>query len=301
MTGVQTCALPISGVATGFGLSFDSIKEESLKAGYSEKEANLISGLISLPVAALDQIGIAPLIEKYGANRISNALFKRVSSELAGKELTKETISKSVSKGISDILMDEGLILGKEMVSEGVTESIQSGVESSGKAIADVIKGEDKFKVDPKQAFKDALVEGGYGLASTGIIGAPGAAYQGVSDLFSDDKTLYSEIKKLSQDEDYYNRFTQQLEVDVKLGKKTQEDVDNILDNIKAVAEIESKLPASVKSDNKRIQAISLVRQKQDLQEQLNTADDNFKPAIDRKSTRLNSSHIPLSRMPSSA
>jgi hypothetical protein len=272
-----------AGVATGFGLSFDSIKEEALNKGYTEKEANLISSLISLPVAALDQIGIAPLIEKYGANKISNALFKRVSTELAGKEITKETISKSISKGISDIVMDKTLMLAKEGGTEFVTEFAQSGLESLGKATADVIKGEDKFDIKPKQAFKDALTEGAYGFGSTGIIGTPGAVYQGVSEIFSDDKTLYSEIKKLAQDEDYYNRFEKQLEVDVKLGKKTQEDVDNILDNIKAVAEIESKLPSNVTSDNKRIQAISLVRQKQDLQKQLETADENFKPAVESK------------------
>jgi hypothetical protein len=257
----------ISGATTATMQVADGVHEKAKELGLSDFDAAQMTLAIA-PVAGLLEVwGATNIIDNIAGKKIINELVAESTKKLAGQKVTKELIFDVVSDTYKEIGKKYGKNLLKSGVEEGVTEGLQGELEAGAENIYDIAKGKEVYGT------KLFSTETQLNVAKQAALGSAAGGVFGVLSGISDKKSMYETAKELKADPAKLAKFRERLNDELKLGNVTQEQVDNIKNNINSMIILDEKIPSSIKKTERRVAAVNLLSEKAKLEQDIEGKD----------------------------
>lgn len=276
--GVTTGGL--GAAATGFTMEFggmydafhEPIKQRYIKEGLSEKEAELKADQESALMAAGGGLVIAQL-DRFGAMQLINsigkkALVKKVTQdalvelgEKTGKEAAELAMKRSLTKNLAEFAKGYGKAVGGEALTEPIQELVPAAEQDIYNALTDT-ETFTKGGLGDKKTWIDAANAGIGALMAS----SPGGLAAGTSNIVN--ANSYQQIKSIAG-EDQVAKFQSDLQAEVEAGLTTPEQAEEAMQTVQKVQEMDKLIPDNIQEPEKRVDAINLINEKQELEKQI--------------------------------
>lgn len=280
MGGVAGSVIPGAGTLAGAGTGL--LSGMSVAGLGLEVSGTIMDGLNELKIDTKDPEALKTafsnpsvidyLRQKGYARGISIGVIDAFSFGLAGKLLGKP-VSSAVGRGLQ--------VLGEA--------GIQGGAGATGELVAQINSGE-KIK--------------GYEILAEGLAEIPGSIPEvGIAVLSKnkgagkDTKTESARLAIKSPDMPI-EAINEAIDVGVGTGEINATQATELKQEVAKAREIDTKIPAEIKDTELRVTAIGLIEERDNLNAQLETVDEAFKPAVKEKIKAINEQLQELSQIP---
>lgn len=285
LSGSKTATITTSAIMN-FGDAYDVAKQR----GFSDEKAALVAAAITVPVTMLDQLGLDQIL-KANKNAFSQFVKSETLKRLAGKELSKDVIFAVSKEVFTEGLKRFGKTAGKIVLTEVPTEAAQGAIQEAGIQLAD------KQKLDYAKLGYATEAEALGGFFGAGAMSL-GASYKAMR--FN--PTAYG-VAMGTKNAEFAADLQEMIAQEVKTGNLTEEQAQEVTQNIKTIVETDAIIPSTVTNPDARIDAINLVGEKNALMQEM----EGMEPAmvLDKKE-RINQieaelTNISLTNLPTNA
>lgn len=254
----------ITGATSATMQMADGIHEKAKAVGLSDKDAGVMTLAIA-PVAGLLEVwGATNIIDNVAGKKALNELMDYSIKNLAGKTITKELVYNTVSDGFKEAGKKYGISGLKSALEEGVTEGLQGELEAGAENLYDIAKGEEKYGT------KFFSTETQLDVAKQAALGAVAGTAFGVISGINTKESLYKQAIELDSNPEKKSKFLDMIDTEVKAGHITEEQANNITNTISSIVEMDKTIPPIVSDENKRIEAIGLISERNNLSKENN-------------------------------
>ena len=258
LSGSKTATITTSAIMN-FGDAYDVAKQR----GFSDEKAALVAAAITVPVTMLDQLGLNQILK---ANKNAFSQFVKIETlkRLAGKELSKDAIFAVSKEVFTEGLKRFGKTAGKIVALEVPTEAAQGAMQEAGIQLAD------KQKLDYAKLGYATEAEALGGFFGAGAMSL-GASYKAMR--FN--PTAYG-VAMGTKNAEFAADLQEMIAQEVKTGNLTEEQAQEVTQNIKTIVETDAIIPSTVTNLDARIDAINLVGEKNALMKEM----EGMEPAM---------------------
>ena len=270
-------------IATGMVTSMHDIYDGAKEAGLNNQEAALFSIPVALTVGSFEEAGAAPFIAKNARKAFFKQLGTEMATQTAGKKITPEIIQKVFGEAYQNALTKTASKLGN-IVTDALPEAGGEAAEQALSGLAEMGydatfgKGKEKGKGSFGTTFKDVLVQsleagaGGFAAATP---------FSTVKSLSTSQKAdLNNLIKDASADNQVYSNVLDGLTELKNNNQITAGEYNQYVNRFKTLVESNTKVPQEIDGEA-RLEAIELVKKKEDLLKNRANLDDSFHEQID--------------------
>ena len=278
--GVAGSVIPLAGTLSGAGTGI--LSGMSVAGLGLEVSGTIMEGLNELKINTKDPEALKTafsnpavmdyLKQKAYARGIPIAAINAVSMGVAGKLIGKP-VASAVGRGLQ--------VLGEA--------GIQGVLGASGEAYAQMFSGE-KFK--PYDILAEGLAE------IPGSIPEVGIAVLSKNKGAGKDTKVESARLALKSPDMPIEAINEVIDVGVGTGEINATQATELKQEVAKAREIDAKIPAEIKDTELRVAAIGLIEERDNLNAQLESVDEAFKPAIQEKIKGINEQLQELSQIP---
>lgn len=268
--GAKVAAATVFG-AQGANAAWDEMESVGVKNKTDKALFTVGMGAVNGAVTA---IGLHKVIDGAFGNNLVNEVMKEAATKIATDNITGTAILDVVSQTLKDKSVDIAKHIGENALKsslEGGAFGLATGVaDVAGKEIYNKAAGKDVFTDESGKGVNILSKESGMSILKSGAEMALGAGLIGTlvggTGNKNAEKSYYDKVIQLNQDPEALHKFTETLDAQFKAGDLTEEEHDNIINNIKSITETNSKIPPTVTDKGKRIKAINLITERNNIE-----------------------------------
>jgi hypothetical protein len=286
--------------ATGMFTAMPDIYEGAKEAGLNNQEAALFSIPVALTVGAFEEGGAAPFIVKSAKKAFSKQLGVEMASKVAGKEVTPELIQKVFGEAYQTAL-DKTTSKFGNIITDALLEAGGEAAEQALQGLAEMGydatfgKGKERGKGAFGTTFKDVIVQSGEAGVGGFVAATP---FSSIKNLSTSQKTEFVNlVKDASNDKEVYNSVIEGLDELKANNEINQGQYNQYVKRFNDMVSLNTKIPPAIDGEA-RLDAMELVKRKDELVEQKKVVDSSFYEQIDNQISDIDTKLKELATQP---